>query len=274
MQSRRLDADRIEQARAGGALGARVVVFESTASTNDIAWEYARSARHHGLAVLAETQLAGRGRGSHVWHSEPGQSILCSVVLRPCRLGAELLSLTAAVAVCESLLGYTGRRARIKWPNDIVVDGRKVAGILIESRRKDTYVIGIGINVYQDRSYFEGKDFALSGTSLAVEAVKGDVPSAGESIDRNMVTALLLETLETRLRDAEKRNRIITGRWQELSSQLGHRVAVEYDGRQYAGQCIGIDPREGLILQLERTVKIFPSAHTTILKHQNQGVSK
>ena len=97
-----LDPDKIKDNLPTRHLGHKVLVFESTASTNDIAAEYARNAENHGLVVFAEHQSCGRGRARHQWVSGPGHSLLCSVLLTRCPLRPELLSLTSAVATAEA----------------------------------------------------------------------------------------------------------------------------------------------------------------------------
>jgi BirA family biotin operon repressor/biotin-[acetyl-CoA-carboxylase] ligase len=128
-----LDPDLIRANLRTRQIGRKVLVYEQTLSTNDVAAEYARNPDNLGLAVFAEEQTAGRGRGGARWHSARGDSLLFSVVL-PGDVGHELLSLTCAVAVAEGIGRVGGLPAGIKWPNDIVLDDKKVAGILLESK--------------------------------------------------------------------------------------------------------------------------------------------
>ena len=129
-----LDSDKIKANLKTKRIGRKILIYDSTSSTNDIAAEYARNKQNDGLVVFAEEQTAGRGRAGNQWFSGRADSILCSIVLTENKLNAELLSLTCAVAVAETI-GTSGRsRAKIKWPNDIMLNGKKVAGILLESR--------------------------------------------------------------------------------------------------------------------------------------------
>jgi BirA family biotin operon repressor/biotin-[acetyl-CoA-carboxylase] ligase len=124
-----------------GGLGTPRLHFRSTDSTNARARELAQQGAPHGTLVTAGAQSAGRGRQGRTWSAPPGRSLLMSVVLRD---WPGLLPLVAAVAVAE----VAGDTARIKWPNDVHVDGRKVAGILVEARPQDRWaVVGIGVNV-------------------------------------------------------------------------------------------------------------------------------
>ncbi|MCP9490377.1 MAG: biotin--[acetyl-CoA-carboxylase] ligase [Solirubrobacteraceae bacterium MAG38_C4-C5] len=126
----------------GGPLGRPRLHLRETSSTNERARELAAAGAPHGTLVTAGAQSAGRGRQGRAWSAPSGRALLCSLVLR----GApRLLPLAAAVATAEA----TGRaQARIKWPNDVLLDGRKVAGILVEGRPQEGWAVcGIGLNV-------------------------------------------------------------------------------------------------------------------------------
>ena len=260
-----LDIDKIEAVRKDAFIGRKLVLFKSTASTNDIAWKYASNPSHHGLCVLAESQTAGRGRRGRTWHSPPGQSILASVLLLNYPTGAELLTLTAAVATAEAIQTYSGLTCRIKWPNDILVNGKKAAGILVEQKitgQKSDFVVGIGINCNQQPVSFKKLDLNMPATSLAIEM--------GRSIDRTELSCTLLAALEQWLQKAQNSQAVIT-RWQQQSDLLGRHVIIESDNRQYRGYCRGIDPAEGLIVHLDtETVRIFSAKQTSIIQVENQ----
>lgn len=251
----RLDADAIREGLSTRAVGSRVVVFESTASTNAVAAEYARSPGHHGLVVVAEVQTAGRGRRGNRWLSGKGESLLCSVVLTQCALRAELLSLTAAVASAQAI----GPQARIKWPNDILLSGRKVAGILTESKAlegRTAYVIGIGINCHQGREDFPPE---LRATATSLDLATGTV------VDRNRLARQLLVCLDHWLTVAGQDPAQVVDAWKQLSVHAGHRLTLVHDGKRYSGTCIGVEPDHGLILQLDRgAVRMFDAAHSHI----------
>ena len=274
-----LDVGRIEDARKDACIGRKVVLYKSTASTNDIAWEYAANVDNHGLCVLAEAQTAGRGRRGRVWFSEPGQSVLCSVLLTRTVAPAEMLTLTAGVAVAEAINGSmynhgqaqidraTRSQCRIKWPNDILIQDQKVAGILVEKRiinGTPAFVIGIGVNCNQAAAAFDDYDLNMPATSLAIQT--------GQSIDRTELVCVLLEKLEywleqTSVGTAGPTGNPVIQRWLQLSGMLGRHITVECDGRQYSGFCRGIDPVDGLILQLDNSlVRMFRAAQTSIVK--------
>jgi BirA family biotin operon repressor/biotin-[acetyl-CoA-carboxylase] ligase len=257
-----LDVDVIKAGLKTARLGAEVLVYDCTSSTNDVAWEYAGNREYDGLCVFAEEQTQGRGRRGNKWLSAKGQSVLCSILLLDFQLGAELLTLASAVATAEAVAKFTKSQARIKWPNDIIIAGKKTAGILVESRSNDgknDYVIGVGINCRQDRDFFDKADLQMPATSIDIESKK--------AVDRNLLARELLLSFDRQLGIAVANSDSVLGRWQELSSLLGHHVVLRYDQQGFAGNCIGVDPAKGLILQLDGGgVRMFDAAHTTIVK--------
>ncbi|HYV37276.1 MAG TPA: biotin--[acetyl-CoA-carboxylase] ligase [Gemmataceae bacterium] len=135
-------------------LGNRVFVFDRLDSTNSFALSLANDAANDGLVIVADEQTAGRGQHGRQWSCPGGSGVLMSVLLFPpphLRRPAILTS-WAAVSVCELILKNTGLKATIKWPNDVLIDNRKVCGILIE--QKGGTVAGIGLNVNQPAEYF------------------------------------------------------------------------------------------------------------------------
>lgn len=252
-----LDPDKIKANLNTTRIGRDVVVFSSTSSTNDIAAEYALSKSNDGLAVFAEEQTAGRGRAANKWIAARAESILCSILLTDCPLDSELLSLTAAVAVAEAI----GQAARIKWPNDIFLNGRKIAGILLESKPCDygpAHIIGIGINCRQTENSFP-PELKQIATSIDIETKT--------TCDRISLAKRLLTSLDNCIELAQNDSSEIIERWRQLSIQLGHRVTLIFDGAQFTGNCIGVDPQKGLTLRLDSgAIRFFNAAQTTIAK--------
>ncbi len=256
-----LDPDKIRANLKTRYIGRKVIVYKSTASTNDIAAEYARNRANDGLMVLAEEQRGGRGRGGNKWVSDYGQSVLCSILLTECGLNTELLPLVIAVATAEAIGKCAKAEAKIKWPNDIILNNKKVAGILVESKKigKHTnYVIGIGINCHQEKTDFPAELRSIA-TSIDIET--------GTSADRISLIRRLIVSVEHWLDTGEKRPQKVIDHWQKLSTQLHHRVAVIYNRKRFAGNCTGVDPQQGLILQLDTGgIRMFHAAQTTIAK--------
>ena len=262
----RLDPDKIGVRLNTKRIGRRVVVYDRTSSTSDVAAEYARNPDNDGLVVFAEAQTAGRGRTGAAWHSGHGESLLFSVVLTDCTLANELLSLTCAVAVAGALGQVGGQPARTKWPNDILLTGRKVAGILVESKQTgagQAHIVGVGINCHQTEATFPAE---IRDTAVSLDQV-------GRTRCRRVPLARrVLASLDHWLAVATKDKRRVIDAWDQLSTQLGQRVIVSYNGRTFTGNCIGVDPEKGLVLQLDRGgVRMFDAAHTTILKQSPTG---
>jgi len=257
----RLDPDKIKANLKTKRIGKQILVYDRTSSTNDIAAEYAKNKENDGLAVFAEEQTAGKGRAGTEWITRHADSILCSIVLTDCKLNGELLSLTCAVAVAEAIGKLARTQAKIKWPNDIILNGKKVAGILLESKTDDgriSYILGIGINCHQKKDSFP-QQLQSTATSIDIE---------GQTIcDRISLAKRLITSIEHWLKVAQEGNKKIINQWRKLSIQLGHRVTLIFGGKKFAGNCIGIDPEKGLILQLDTGgVRMFDAAHTTIAK--------
>jgi len=260
-----LDPDKIKAHLKTKRIGKKILVYSSTSSTSDIAAEYAKNKNNDGLVVFAEEQTAGRGRAGSKWHSNRADSILCSIVLADSKINAELLCLTCAVATAEAIGKPANSEAKIKWPNDILLAGKKVAGILIEKfeiqnskfKIAFSYVIGIGINCHQEKDSFPAE---VQSTATSIDMETRTI------CDRILLAKRFLTSIDSWLEVAEKNSKDVTDRWRELSVQLGHRVTLLYNGREFAGNCIGIDPEKGLILQLDTGgVRFFDAAHTTII---------
>lgn len=257
----RLDIDLIKKELTAEASGSKLVVYNSTSSTNEIAWQYATGSDNNSLVIFAEEQTAGKGRMGNKWLSRPAESILCSTLLLDLTIDAELIAITAAVATAAAIKRSTETIAKIKWPNDIILNDKKVAGILLESRMiddKPVYVLGIGINCSQQPAFFENKDLQMPATSIEIETET--------KINRNKIAANLINALDEQLKKAADNPNEILDTWRSLSTLLGRRISVKYDKKTFTGNCIGIDPVEGLILQLEKgSVRMFHASQTRIL---------
>jgi BirA family transcriptional regulator, biotin operon repressor / biotin---[acetyl-CoA-carboxylase] ligase len=199
------------------------VHFRVTDSTNERARALAAAGAPHGTLVTADEQSAGRGRQGRTWSAPPKSAVLMSVVLRDLR---DTLPLTAAVAVCEAL----PLEARIKWPNDVWIDGRKVAGILVEARPQEGWaVLGIGLNVTTEEFLPE-----LHATSLRLSG-------APLSVDESL--AALLASLRTWLpRSADE----ILAAWRSRDALLGRTVRWANGGKE--GVAAGVDDSGALIV--------------------------
>jgi BirA family biotin operon repressor/biotin-[acetyl-CoA-carboxylase] ligase len=207
----------------GGSATGVIVRLDTVDSTQSVAFALAERGAADRTVVVADQQLAGRGRRGRTWRAPAGTSLLASIVVRP-RLPQSLLStlsLTTAVAVAEALRRVAKVDARLKWPNDVLVAGKKVAGILLESRMSGgssvVTIIGVGINLGQ-REF--PPDLAEGATSIALET--GQAPS------RESVLAALLEEFDAwRARLEGEGFGPVREAWRRLSDTLGRRVTVD-----------------------------------------------
>ena len=255
-----LDADIIKSNLNVERIGREIIIYKSTSSTNDIAGQYANGGeKNDGIVILAEQQTAGRGRRANKWLSQTGKSILCSILIRDNGIAPHIIPLVSAVAAADTVGKYAD--AKIKWPNDIFLAGRKVAGILIDGivrAGQKFYVIGIGINCHQTREDFIGE---LRDTATSIDIQIGDV------CDRNKIVAELLTNLELYLTVASDNPAGIIEKWQSRNMLLGKKITVEHNGEKFTGNCMGIEPTKGLIIQLEcGGIRTFDAAFTTVVK--------
>lgn len=256
-----LNADLIKLNLKTAKIGREIIIYQSTSSTNDIAAEYANGGGGDGLVVLAEQQTAGRGRRANKWFSPAGKSILCSILLCDNGIASDIIPLVSAVAAAEAISKCGCADAKIKWPNDIFLAGRKVAGILIDGivrAGQKFYVIGIGINCHQGREDFSGE---LRDSATSIDIQTGDI------CDRNKIAGELITNFERCLTAASENPASIIEKWQSRDMLLGKRITIEHNGQQFTGQCIGIEPTKGLTIQLESGgSRMFDAACTTVLK--------
>jgi len=205
---------------AGSGLGTPRVHFGRTGSTNEHARGLAARGAPHGTLVTAAEQTAGRGRQGRTWTAPAGLAILCSLVIRD---PPRLLPLAAGVAVAE----LVGPQARVKWPNDVLVDGRKLAGILVEGRPQERWaVLGIGLNVAVREDQFPPELRSRAGTmGLGRDAVEPTLQALLERLER-WLSAPVAEVLEAlRGRDA------LAGRHVRWSRGEGEAAGIDGAGR-------------------------------------------
>ena len=208
--------------------------FARVGSTNTVARELATAGAPHGTVVTADEQTAGRGRQGRSWTAPPGSALLYSAVLRPLEPRHSVLPLAVPLAVCETAERLRpGIDCKVKWPNDIHLDGRKLAGILIEARPQDGWaVLGVGLNltIAQDQFPEELKERA---TSLFPET----------SHPTRAASASLSEAL-TKWVDADPTH--VLTEWRERDALLGREVSWENG----TGVAEGIDERGYLLVRL------------------------
>ena len=212
--------------------------FDSLDSTNRYALDEARRGAPEGLVVVADFQTAGRGRRGRGWVAPPGASLLVSVLLRP-SLPPErtpLVSMACGLAMAEAVGRVAGFTPALKWPNDLVVGDRKLAGILAE-RDGDAVVVGVGVNV-------EWHDFppaiAESATACNLEA--------GRAIDRRALLEAFLAGLDARYTDFAA----ITAEYRSRLATLGRRVRVERSDDVLVGRAVSVGDAGQLLVEDQR----------------------
>jgi BirA family transcriptional regulator, biotin operon repressor / biotin---[acetyl-CoA-carboxylase] ligase len=187
-----LDSARLRERLTAVGCSWRTTVLASTGSTNADAAQAAREGAAEGLAILADEQTAGRGRLGRSWQTPANRAVMCSVLLRPAVPAAHWgwLTLLAGVALVDAVRAVTGVESQLKWPNDLLIGDRKVAGVLAEVPASGAVVLGIGLNVAQEQAELPVTPSGLPATSLRL---------AGASVlDRELLAAELLALLQQR----------------------------------------------------------------------------
>ena len=229
-------------------IGRNIAHYFRTDSTNAVALKLAAEGAEHGTVVVAEEQTAGRGRLGRNWYSEKSTGIYTSIILRPplSPAAAPVLTLLAGLATHKAISSTTGLAVDIRWPNDLLVNGKKVCGILTEMSaeldRLHAVVLGIGINVNHTTLPADLKNIA---TSLRIEAHR--------VISRVQVLVVLLRELDRYYQMLLKNgNRAITERWEAASSfAYGKRVRVATAAGSTLAVTRGIDPSGALKVEYE-----------------------
>jgi len=247
-----------EMAAPRRRIGGRIVVKEETRSTNEDARWLAQQGAQEGTVVLAESQSEGRGRLGRRWESPARANLYLSVVLRPDLPPAEaaVITLAAAVALCRTVRDLYALDARIKWPNDLLLDGAKAAGLLAELEaeveRIRFVVLGIGVNLNMTRDMFPaGLMYPATSVSLAL----------GRPVSRTAFARALLGALDqeygTLLRCGAGP---VLEAWMGWSAHTGRRVRVKTPGETLSGRFLGVDPAGAMILETDggerRTVHV------------------
>lgn len=236
-----------EQALKTRWLARRLAVFASIDSTNGAALKLADEDAVHGMVLLADEQTAGRGRFRRVWQAPAGKALLFTLVMRGQAMAQAqgMLTIAASVAVARCVRRL-GADCAIRWPNDVMIGGRKVCGILAERaawKSAPGWVLGIGLNVNQRQDEFP-PELLKTATSLALES--------GQLFVREAVLALLageLEAVFDRLSEGEEGRRAIRAEWKAACSTLGRRIAIDTGAEVIEGRAAGLTPSGALVVE-------------------------
>ncbi|CAI8000071.1 Bifunctional ligase/repressor BirA [Geodia barretti] len=240
-------------------VGKRLLFFQEVGSTMDEALRRAERGTEEGTVVVAETQTASRGRQGRAWVSRTGNLYL-SVVLYPSLQTLPYLNSLCGVAVVRAIANISGLKPRIKWPNDILLEGKKVAGVLVESaiagEQVHHSIIGIGINVALEADEID----EIAGGAISLNhASAGDIP-------RDELLREILQQLDALYIQLNHGDTPVE-EWEELLDTLGQRVKVTWQGEEYVGFADGIDAQGSLLLREDSgTMRTLAAGDATSLR--------
>jgi len=230
--------------------GKNIISYDSLSSTMDVAFRSGLEGAQEGTVVCAETQTKGRGRLGRNWTSPKGKGIYMSIILRPSLPPTDVarLTLLGAVAVAEGIQKACGILPKIKWPNDLLINNHKVAGILTEMSaemdRVRFVVLGVGINVNTPISLLPS-----NATSLKVES--------GKTVSRVLLVQEILSSLEFWYESLKTDGfEPVIAQWKELSLTLGQRVQVIDPSGSVEGEAVDLDEHGGLIIRNDSGLRI------------------
>ncbi len=244
-------------------IGTKITCFNETDSTNNVAFKLAEAGACEGTVVIADAQTRGKGRLGREWASPDGVNLYCSIILRPSitPVAASQLTFLSVVAVARSIERSTSLKPMIKWPNDILINGKKIAGLLnemsAETEKVNFVVLGIGVNVNMRADQFPS-DLRHPASSLFIE---GGVP-----VNRTAFARILFHELDA-LYDTylEEGYWAIREEWVARSQMYGRQVKVSCQERVMTGVVKGIDDIGALLLDLDGREERVLSGDVTIL---------
>lgn len=262
----RLTDNELYSIKKTGFTGSQIFYYEEVDSTNNAAKRLADEGAPHGSIVIADIQNAGKGRRGRTWNSPPMEGIWFTILLKPeIHPGhASMLTLVMAIAVTKGILHYTGLAPMIKWPNDIVLDSKKVCGILTEmSIQMDDVnhiIVGAGINVH---NIFFPKEIEETATSLYIEMQK-------QNIDKKVIRAELLSVI---LEEFENYYEIfcktedLSAIYEEYNRYLvnkGREVKIIEPKNEYKAKALGINQIGELIIDKDGEQKKISSGEVSV----------
>ncbi len=262
-----LTQESLKQNLAGKFIGRQLHYYQEIGSTNEEAFRLGVAGAPEGTALIAESQRAGRGRLQRVWYSPAGANIYTSILLRPAfePARAPQISIAAGVAAAEIIDHYCPGKTQLKWPNDVLIGGKKVCGILAQMKMSgsaiDFVVVGVGMNVNLNHEQFP-RDIQEMATSLSMEA--------GREISRLKLIIHLYENMSKWYRELTQSGfGAIREKWLSLSPMIGKPVSVMFHEEAVSGRAIGLDDDGSLIILTAENDKVKVSAgDATILKNQ------
>ena len=241
-------------------LGGHILVYDEVDSTMDVAWALMDKGYRHGTVVRAAAQRMGRGRFARRWVTGHDESLLLSVVVRnpPTRFDAPLM-IASTLAVANTVTTITGVNCGIKWPNDVEINGKKIAGILIETRvtvdRRAQWVLGIGVNVNLDPSTVPSLHHIATSMMVA----------AGGTVSLEYVQSTLLENLEHQFNEMDSNSLAPLKQWKALLTTIGKEITVHGREGTLSGIAVDVDHNGHLLLRTRNNmVHVLPEGDVTL----------
>ncbi|MGD1044497.1 MAG: biotin--[acetyl-CoA-carboxylase] ligase [Bacteroidota bacterium] len=244
--------------------GRKLFIYDSIDSTNALAKTFANEGAEEGTVIIADHQTAGRGRFGRTWLAESGSSLLFSIIVRP-TFGTDkigLLPFFAAVGIANAVETITGTQCECKWPNDILLKGKKCCGILMESTSQqnkfDYAIIGIGLNVNQKNFFneLEGK-----ATSLSSEC--------GIEFNRRNVFCQIMSSLELLYSNVSKGDfNTVLMEWKTRATIFGKRITMTQATDVIDGIAIALADDGGLVVETETYQRVFHAGDVTLAEQQ------
>ncbi len=237
-----LSAEIVARDMRARVVGRRVVYFESVDSTNDLAAELAERGEPEGTVVIADEQIRGRGRMGRAWIAPKASSVLMSVVLRPSIEHAAQIGMAVGLGACDAIEQATGLKPQLKWPNDILLNGKKCAGILVEVKTLgeeiEYAVAGLGVNV--------------NFRAAEAEGIPRDATTIADELGKLMPRARLVKEILRGIDDYYARLRAgadLRGEWKQRLVNLGRRVRAWTASRIEEGIAEDVDGEGALLLR-------------------------
>lgn len=247
-------------------IGSKILIFPEVDSTNEQAKQYLERDAPEGLVLIAESQTQGRGRRGREWISMPGLGIYLSVILKPQIHPQRLsqLTLLAGLATTLAINEFTPKKALLKWPNDVLLNGKKCCGILSETHPTRTgetgMIVGIGINAnHLPPDFPDG--IKSTATSLRIET--------GNPIDRLPLVCALLGHLDKQYDTfLNSQEQTLMEKWLENSDLVGKKIAVTHGKSATNGTALGLDPQGRLLLRSEKGEELAFDSGEVSLRQQ------
>lgn len=243
-----IDVNLIKSSIQTDLIGSEIIYFDEIESTNEYAKELAEHGDLEGTLIIADHQKTGRGRLDRKWYSPRNVNLYFSIILRP-KINVRdvnILTLISSISTVDTISEY-GIKPYIKWPNDVVVNGRKISGVLTEINTKketvDYVVVGVGINLNLTRKDLgEQENLSEIATSMYIES--------GSLIDRNRFLINFIDNIDsTYVEYTENGKDIIVQKWMERWNGLNRKVIVRLDNESFFAKCKGLDESGYLVVE-------------------------